>query len=88
LPSPGDIAYGVGKAAAVYMTKQIAVDFAKRNITCNAVAPGKIVTGCDSDVRQYVTSFTASFPGLAIAAGACCLNRPRRRLPPIKWWLG
>ena len=42
---PGDLSYGVGKAAAVYMTRQIASDYAKKNITCNAVAPGKIVTG-------------------------------------------
>jgi NAD(P)-dependent dehydrogenase (short-subunit alcohol dehydrogenase family) len=48
---PGDIAYGVGKAAAVYMTRQMAVDFAKRGVAVNAVAPGKIITGCDSDVR-------------------------------------
>ena len=41
---PGDIAYGTGKAAAVYMTRQIAADFAAKGIACNAVAPGKIVT--------------------------------------------
>lgn len=50
---PRDIAYGVSKACAVYMTRQIAVDFAKDHVACNAVAPGKIVTGCDSDVRPY-----------------------------------
>jgi NAD(P)-dependent dehydrogenase (short-subunit alcohol dehydrogenase family) len=50
---PGDLAYGVGKAAAVYMTRQIAVDYAKEHIAVNAVAPGKIVTGCDSDNREY-----------------------------------
>lgn len=43
--SPGDIAYGVGKAAVVYMTRQIAVDYAEHGIVCNAVAPGKILTG-------------------------------------------
>ena len=50
---PGDIAYGVGKAAAVYMTRQLAVDLAPRLISCNAVAPGKILTGHDTDVREY-----------------------------------
>ena len=55
---PGDIAYGVGKAAAVYMTRQIAVDYAEDAIACNAVAPGKIVTGCDSDTRPYSVSRT------------------------------
>lgn len=43
--APGDIAYGVGKAAVVYMTRQIAADYADRGIVCNAVAPGKVLTG-------------------------------------------
>jgi NAD(P)-dependent dehydrogenase (short-subunit alcohol dehydrogenase family) len=42
---PGDIAYGTGKAAAVYLTRQIASDYAAQGIVCNAVAPGKVVTG-------------------------------------------
>ena len=42
---PGDIAYGVSKAGVVYITRQIAADFAARGIVCNAVAPGKILTG-------------------------------------------
>ena len=42
---PGDVAYGTGKAAAVYLTRQIAVDYGKQGIICNAIAPGKIVTG-------------------------------------------
>jgi glucose 1-dehydrogenase len=49
--SPGDVSYGVSKAGSVYITRQIAVDYAKDLIVCNAVAPGKIVTGkaYDSD---------------------------------------
>lgn len=43
--SPNDIAYGVGKATVVYMTRQIAGDYAGSGIVCNAVAPGKIPTG-------------------------------------------
>merc|ERR1711972_647600 len=50
---PGDLAYGVGKAAAVYMTRQLGASLAKQHIACNAVAPGKIVTGCDDDDRPY-----------------------------------
>ncbi|QWW72106.1 SDR family NAD(P)-dependent oxidoreductase [Rhizobium sp. WYJ-E13] len=45
ISAPGDFAYGVSKAGLVYMTKQIAADYAKDNIICNAVAPGKILTG-------------------------------------------
>lgn len=40
-----DIAYGTSKSGAVYITRQIATDYAKRGIICNAVAPGKIFTG-------------------------------------------
>lgn len=43
--APGKLAYGAGKAAVVYMTRQIAVDYAEDHIICNAVAPGRILTG-------------------------------------------
>src|SRR5437763_11742143 len=43
--SPGDLPYGVTKAGAIYITKQIAVDYAKDLIVCNCISPGKIVTG-------------------------------------------
>lgn len=43
--APGDLAYGVSKAGLVYMTKQVAADYAKDGIICNAVAPGKVITG-------------------------------------------
>ncbi|UUX50278.1 glucose 1-dehydrogenase [Nisaea acidiphila] len=56
--SPHDLAYGTGKAAVVYMTRQIAGDYAKDGIVCNAVAPGKILTGktgpaIDPDILAY-----------------------------------
>lgn len=43
--SPQAFCYGVGKAAVVYMTRQIAGDYAADGIVCNAVAPGKVLTG-------------------------------------------
>ncbi len=43
--APNDIAYGVSKAGCAYITRQIAADYAKQGIVCNAVAPGKILTG-------------------------------------------
>ena len=43
--SPKDCAYGVSKAGAIYITRQIAVDYAKHLIVCNSISPGKIVTG-------------------------------------------
>ena len=43
--APLDIAYGTSKSAVAYMTRQIAVDYGAQGIVCNAVAPGKILTG-------------------------------------------
>ncbi len=43
--APEDFAYGVSKAGIAYMTRQIAADYAADHIVCNAVAPGKILTG-------------------------------------------
>jgi glucose 1-dehydrogenase len=43
--SPGETPYGVSKASAIYITRQIAVDYAKQLIVCNSISPGKIVTG-------------------------------------------
>lgn len=42
---PGDFPYSVSKGAIVQMTRQIAVDHAEDLIVCNAIAPGKIITG-------------------------------------------
>jgi len=43
--SPGDPAYGVSKAAVAHLTRQVAVEYAREKIICNAIAPGKILTG-------------------------------------------
>ena len=45
IAAPRDIAYGTSKSAIVYITRQIATDYAADGIICNAVAPGKIETG-------------------------------------------
>ena len=42
---PEDVAYGTSKSGVVYITRQIASDYAAHGIVCNAVAPGKILTG-------------------------------------------
>ena len=42
---PGDFPYSVSKGGIVQMTRQIAVDHAADLIVCNAIAPGKIITG-------------------------------------------
>jgi NAD(P)-dependent dehydrogenase (short-subunit alcohol dehydrogenase family) len=60
--APGKIAYGTGKAATAYITKQVAVDYAKQGIVCNAVAPGRILTGrpagAGTDAMEYSTMRT------------------------------
>ena len=45
IASPEDCSYGVSKSAIVYLTRQIASDYGKDSVICNAVAPGKILTG-------------------------------------------
>lgn len=45
IAAPRDFAYGVSKSGLVYMTRQIAADYGRQHIVCNAVAPGKILTG-------------------------------------------
>lgn len=42
---PGETPYGVSKAGAIYLTRQVAVDHAAQGIVCNCISPGKIVTG-------------------------------------------
>ncbi|MEP7024058.1 MAG: SDR family oxidoreductase [Actinomycetota bacterium] len=50
--SPGNSAYAVSKGGLVQLTRQIAVEHGRDGIICNAVAPGKIVTGAVGDQRQ------------------------------------
>ena len=57
---PGDIAYGVSKAGAVYITRQIAADYAARGIVCNAVAPGKILTGRNDAIDEASLHYARS----------------------------
>ena len=47
---PGHFTYSVGKGGLIQMTRQIAVDYGPHGILCNAVAPGKIVTGTPGDL--------------------------------------
>ena len=47
---PGHFAYSVGKGGLIQLTRQIAVDYGRDGIICNAVAPGKIATGAEGDL--------------------------------------
>ena len=50
--APGHSAYAVSKGGLVQLTRQIAVEHGRDGIICNAVAPGKIVTGAAGDLSQ------------------------------------
>lgn len=50
--APGHFTYAVGKGGLVQMTRQIAVEHGRDGIICNAVAPGKIVTGTPGDLSK------------------------------------
>jgi glucose 1-dehydrogenase len=53
---PGHFAYAVGKGGLVQMTRQIAVEHGRDGIMCNAVAPGKIMTGAPGDLAAEPAS--------------------------------
>jgi 2-keto-3-deoxy-L-fuconate dehydrogenase len=42
--APNRFVYGTSKAAVIGLTKAVAIDFIKRGIRCNAIAPGTIAT--------------------------------------------
>lgn len=43
--APANCAYGVSKAGVDYLTRSVARDYAADGIVCNAIAPGKMLTG-------------------------------------------
>jgi glucose 1-dehydrogenase len=74
--SPGHVAYSTSKGGVVNLTRQLAVDYARRGILVNAVAPGKIMTGSPEQANPELTAYSKSrtpFPRLgrpADVAGA------------------
>jgi 3-oxoacyl-[acyl-carrier protein] reductase len=48
--NPGQANYSAAKAGLIGMTKSVAKELGKRNITCNAVAPGFIATDMTQDL--------------------------------------
>ena len=61
--APENCSYGVSKAGVDYLTRSVARDYAPRNIVCNAIAPGKMLTGksgraVDPDVIAFSHSRT------------------------------
>jgi glucose 1-dehydrogenase len=65
--SPGHVAYSASKGGVVNLTRQLAVDYARRGILDNAVAPGKIMTGSPEQANPEPTTYARSrtpFPRL------------------------
>jgi NAD(P)-dependent dehydrogenase (short-subunit alcohol dehydrogenase family) len=54
--APGHSAYAISKGGLAQLTRQVAVEHGRDGIICNAVAPGKIVTGAPGDLSQDETS--------------------------------
>ncbi len=58
IPDTSRIAYGVSKAAINNITQQIAIQYAKNNIRCNAILPGMTDTGA---ITKMPDEFKKSF---------------------------
>ncbi len=59
----GQSNYATSKAGMIGLTKVVAREFASRNITCNAVAPGYIATAMTDTLSQEVKeAFNAQIP--------------------------
>lgn len=59
LPDVSRLGYGVSKAAINALTQNIAVQYAKENVRCNAVLPGLIAT--DAAMKNMSEDFIESF---------------------------
>ena len=92
IAAPEDCSYGVSKSAIVYMTRQIAADYGKDNIICNAVAPGKSspARAAARSSRAGSTTATAARPCRGSAARRmspaprCSWHRTRRASSPAR----
>lgn len=63
-PDISRTAYGVSKAAINFLTKDIAVQYAHKNIRCNAIMPGFIATDASIDnmSEEFLNMFLKTVP--------------------------
>jgi len=52
--NPGQANYSASKAGVIGLTKTTAKEFASKKVTCNAIAPGFIITDMTADLPQAV----------------------------------
>ncbi len=55
---PGHVAYAASKGGVVNLVHQLAVDFGRRGVLVNAVAPGKILTGNPEGMRPELLEYS------------------------------
>ncbi len=55
---PGHVAYAASKGGVVNFVHQVAVDFGRRGVLVNAVAPGKILTGNPEGMRPELLEYS------------------------------
>ena len=56
--SPGHVAYSTSKGGVINLTHQLAVDYGRRGILVNAIAPGKIMTGSPEQDNPRATAYS------------------------------
>ena len=56
--SPGHVAYSTSKGGVINLTHQLAVDYGRRGVLVNAVAPGKILTGSPEQVNEEAIAYS------------------------------
>lgn len=60
--------YGMAKSAVVSLTKTAALDYARHNITVNAICPGSVLTEIWAPAPQeYIDSFAVTIPAGRLA---------------------
>ena len=55
--NPGQANYAAAKAGVIGLTKTAAKEFASKNVTCNAIAPGFVVTDMTANLPQAVKDY-------------------------------
>jgi 3-oxoacyl-[acyl-carrier protein] reductase len=58
--NPGQSNYAASKAGIIGMSKSLAIEYAKKNITINCVSPGFIATDMTMNIAEKVKMFLTS----------------------------